>query len=109
MSMEVLCAANAYNQKYYFNGDFSILPRQVQEELQILCVTFTEEVGGVFLLGFDEEGNLQISTEAAEEDALYDEIGSALKIKQVREENGELFRSLELFYRTFAEMDGEQF
>ena len=76
MSMEVLCAANAYNQKYYFNGDFSILPRQVQEELQILCVTFTEEVGGVFLLGFDEEGNLQISTEAAEEDALYEALQS---------------------------------
>ncbi|MBO5521656.1 MAG: hypothetical protein J5973_08285 [Eubacterium sp.] len=104
--MEVLCAANAYIQKYYFNEDFSLLPTQIQEELQVLCVTFTEEVGGIFLLAFDEDGSLQIRTEAAEEDALYDEIDSAWKVKQIREEKEELFRSLEMFYRVFADPDG---
>ena len=100
--MEVLCAANAYIQKYFFNDDFALLPEQVQEELKILCVTFTEEVGGIFLLAFDENGNLQIRTEAAEEDALYDEIESGLKVKQIREEKEELFRSLEMFYQVFS-------
>ena len=104
--MEVLCAANAYIQKYYFNEDFALLPAQVQEELQVLCVTFTEEVGGIFMLAFGEDGSLQIRTEASEEDVLYDEIDSALKVKQIREEKEELFRSLEMFYRVFADPDG---
>ena len=104
--MEVLCAANSYIQKYYFNEDFSLLPDPVKEELQILCVTFTEEVGGIFLLAFDEDGSLQIRTETAEGDILYDEIDSAWRVKQIREEKGELFRSLELFYRVFASPDG---
>ena len=41
----VLCAANAYEQKYYFNEQFSGIPESIQEELRILCVLFTQEVG----------------------------------------------------------------
>ena len=98
----VLCAANAYIQKYYFNEDFGLLPQAIREELQILCVTFTEEVGGIITLYYDDEGNLCIRTEASESDMLYDEIGAELKIKQIRREQEELFRSLELFYQTFC-------
>ena len=99
---QVLCAANAYLKKYYFNEDFAILPQQIKDELQILCVTYTEEIGGVFTLLFDEEGNLQMRTEASDVDGFYDEIGAELKIKQIRQEKEELFRSLELFYQTFC-------
>ena len=53
---QVLCACSAYEQKYYFNPRFSSLPKRVQEELQILCVTLTEDVGGVFTMEFDEDG-----------------------------------------------------
>ena len=37
----VLCGASAYEQKYYFNEDFSSLPDHVKKELQIMCVLFT--------------------------------------------------------------------
>ncbi|MCI5903427.1 MAG: DUF6145 family protein [Blautia sp.] len=97
----VLCGASAYEQKYYFNPDFSSLPEHVKQELQILCVLYTEEVGGVLTLEFDEEGRLQFRTEALEADARYDEIGSALKIKQLRQEKRELLESLEMYYRVF--------
>ena len=30
----VLCGANSYKQKYYFNQDFAALPQTVKEELQ---------------------------------------------------------------------------
>ena len=30
----VLCGANSYVEKYYFNEEFSKLPEQVKEELQ---------------------------------------------------------------------------
>lgn len=98
----VLCAASAYEKKYYLNQDFASLPEAVRQELQILCVTFTEDVGGILMLVYDEDGGLQIQVEQAEDDFLYDEIGSALKIKQIQSERQELFQSLELFYRIFV-------
>ena len=82
----VLCGASAYEQKYYFNQDFSSLPDAVKQELQIMCVLYTEDIGGILTLEFDEEGNLQFKTEALDADAMYDEIGSVLKIKQIQSE-----------------------
>ena len=97
----VLCGASAYEQKYYFNQDFDSLPQQVKDELHILCVMYTEEIGGVFTMEFDEEGNLQFKTEALEADAMYDEIGSVLRIKKIQEEKRDLLESLEMYYRVF--------
>lgn len=97
----VLCGASAYEQKYYFNQDFSSLPDAVKQELQIMCVLYTEDIGGILTLEFDEEGNLQFKTEALDADAMYDEIGSVLKIKQLQSEKRELLESLEMYYRIF--------
>ena len=82
----VLCGASAYEQKYYLNEDFKSLPSQVQDELKIMCVLFTEDVGGILTLVFDEDGKLLLETSADEGDLLYDEIGSELKIRQIRKE-----------------------
>ena len=97
----VLCGASSYEQKYYFNQDFASLPEAVKQELQIMCVLFTEDVGGILTLEFDEDGNLELRTEADEYDGSIDEIGSYLKIKQIREERRELLESLELYFRVF--------
>ncbi len=97
----VLCGASAYEQKYYLNEDFKSLPSQVQDELKIMCVLFTEDVGGILTLVFDEDGKLLLETSADEGDLLYDEIGSELKIRQIRKEKAEFLQSLELFYRVF--------
>ena len=97
----VLCAANAYEQKYYFNPDFSSLPQSIQEELHVLCVMYTVEIGGIFQLYFAQDGTLEMKTEAIEADAMYDDIGGALRIKQLQAEKQELFESLELFYKVF--------
>ena len=84
----VLCGASAYEQKYYFNPDFDALPQQVKEELQILCVMYTEEIGGILTLEFDEDGNLEFKTEALDADAMYDEIDSTnTQIKRLAEED----------------------
>ena len=98
----VLCGASSYTKKYYFNEMFSSLPQGIQDELHIMCVLFTADVGGVLQIVFDEEGRLQMRTQAEEDDILYDEIGSVLKIKQIQREKEELFESLEMFYRIFA-------
>lgn len=97
----VLCGASAYEQKYYFNQDFSSLPEAVKQELQIMCVLYTEDVGGILTLEFDEDGSLKFKTEALDADAMYDDIGSVLKIKQLQSEKRELLESLEMYYRVF--------
>ena len=97
----VLCGANSYKQKYYFNEDFSGLPEQVKQELKILCVLFTEEIGGTLTLEFLEDGTLTLNVSHEDADYLFDEIGSALKIKQYQSEKKELLESLELYYRAF--------
>ncbi len=97
----VLCGANSYTQKYYFNTRFDRLPTVIKEELQILCVTYTEEVGGCLTMEFNEDGELGLKVDSDERDYLFDEIGSVLKVKQMRMNHQELFEALELFYRTF--------
>lgn len=97
----VLCGANSYEQKYYFNEQFNSLPENIRQELQIMCVLYTEDIGGVLVLEFDEDGTLEFKVTAPEEDYLFDEIGSALKIKQYQREKRDLLESLEMYYRVF--------
>ena len=97
----VLCGASAYEQKYYFNEDFSALPQQIKDELQIMCVMYTEEIGGILTLEFDEEGNLELKVDHEEGDFFFDEIGSVLKIKELQQTKRELFESLEMFFKVF--------
>lgn len=98
---EVLCASSAYDQKYYLNETFDKLPESIKDELKIMAVLFTEDVGGIFIAKFDEEGTLMLETVADEGDLLYDEIGAALKVKRLREDKKETFEALEMFYRVF--------
>ena len=73
---QILCACSAYEQKYYLNPRYASLPSAIQDELQIMAVTMTE-------------------------DFFYDEIGSHLKIKQYRVKYAELLENLETYYKTF--------
>ena len=95
----VLCGANAYDKKYYFNQNFDKIPDGIKDELHIICVLFTEEVGGIITLAFDEEGTLVIETNAADEDFYYDEISSGLLVREIRRKKQELFESLSLYYK----------
>lgn len=97
----VLCGSSKYEEKYYLNEEFDGLPQQIKDELKIMCVIFTEDVGGVLTLKFDGEGNLEFCVEADEGDLLFDEIGSVLMIKKYQEEKKELLEALELYYRVF--------
>lgn len=97
----VLCGASAYEKKYYFNEQFKALPESIKEELHIICVLFTEEVGGVFTIIFDEDGQVALETDAYDEDVLYDDISSGLLVNEIRRKRQELFQSLELYYRVF--------
>lgn len=101
MEETVLCASSAYEEKYYFNEEFSGLPQAVQDELKIAAVLFTEDVGGVFTILFDEEGAIILRPEKFEDDVLYDDIGCGMKIRQLEVDKAELWEQLEEYYRAF--------
>lgn len=98
----MLCGANAYEKKYYFNQQFAGIPDSVKDELHIICVLFTEEVGGIFTIVFEEDGTLSLETDAEESDIYYDEISSGLLVGEIRRKRQELFESLSLYYRVFV-------
>ncbi len=97
----VLCGANAYEQKYYFNELFAGIPESIKEELHVICVLFTEEVGGIFTIVFEEDGSIAMETNAADDDLLYDEISSGLLVGEIRRNRQEMLESLQLYYRVF--------
>ena len=97
----VLCAANSYEMKYYFNRKFNGIPDSIKDELHILCVLFTEEVGGIFSIVFEEDGSVSLETNADDDDIYYDEISSGLMVGEVRRKRQELLESLSLYYRVF--------
>ncbi len=98
----VMCVSNAYTQQYYLDKKFDKLPKDVKDELKIMSVLYTEEVGGIFTMMFDEDGSLQLISSCDEGDLLYDDIGSELLIKKMRNSRQELFESLEKYYKVFV-------
>lgn len=95
----VLCVSNSYQKKYYLNDNFKDLPQGIKDELKIMCVLYTEDVGGVLEMFFDEEGNLDFRTSCNEDDFFYDEIGSVLKIKQYQSQKRDILEAIETYYK----------
>ena len=98
----VLCAASAYEQKYYLNPAFEKMPESVRNELQIISVLFVEEIGGRFIMEFDENAVLRFRTEALDSDYNYDDIGASLMIKEIRKNRMQLLSEVTLFYRVMV-------
>lgn len=98
----VLCGANAYEQKYYFNPMFRDIPDSIKKELNIISVLFTQEAGGIFTIVFEEDGSISIETNADEEDITYDEITAGLLVGEVRRKRQDLFEALGLYYRIYV-------
>lgn len=81
------------------SDNFKGLPQSIKDELKIMCVMYTEDVGGILELVFDEDGSLDFRTSCKENDFFYDEIGSVLKIKQYQSQKRELLEAIETYYR----------
>ena len=96
----ILCGANSYNQKFYYNdAEFGNIPEDVQNELHIMCVKFTEEVGGILTVEFDKDGNVIFRVSVDDGDYLFDDIECQLSIDKMQKDNIELLHQLELYYK----------
>jgi hypothetical protein len=103
MDNVVLCGSSAYEKKYYLNPDYEGLPREVKKDLKMICVSYTEEIGGIFTMEYRPDGRLILKVESRDGDFDFDEIGSDLKIKQIRTKYGELMEALELYHKIIIE------
>ena len=98
----VVCGANAYEQKYYFNEkDFGRIPQSIKDELHIISVMFTEEVGGIFTIVVEEDGSVSLETQAAEDDFYYDEVSSGLLVGRIKQKRRDMLEAISLYYRVF--------
>ena len=88
-------------EKYYLNPDFDNLPDHIKDELKIMCVLYVHDVGGILTLVYEEDGSLCFEVTSEEGDPMFDDIGSALKIKELQRTKEELLQSLQLYYRVF--------
>lgn len=104
----VLCVSNAYQQKFYWNSQFDHLPDLIKKELKIVCVLYTEEIGGILSLEFGQDGKLIFRVAAEENDFFFDEIGSALKIKEIQSTRKELLEKLEEYCKIFFLEKGKE-
>ena len=95
----VLCVSNAYQKKFYLNENFNGLPQGIKDELKIMCVLYTEDIGGILELVFDEDGQLDFRSSCESDDFFYDEIGSVIKMKQYQNEKRDLLESIEMYYK----------
>ena len=98
----VLCAANAYEEKYWFNPLFDKVPDSIKEELRTICILFTQEAGGIFLIVFDEDGVLDCESFADADDITYDNVSAGLLTGRVRVRRQDMFHMLELYYRIYV-------
>ena len=98
----ILCVSNSYEMKYYLNPLFEKLPEAVKAELKIMCVFFSEEVGGIMILLFDKEGELKVKVKIADADVLFDEIECDLRIKELQQTKQELLNSISLYYKVLT-------
>ena len=97
----VLCGANSYEKRFYLNPDFDSLPDTIKDELKVMCVLYTEDVGGILTLVFEENGELCFEVTTEENDFTFDEIGSRLKIKELQRTKSELLEALQIYYKVF--------
>lgn len=103
----VLAAASVYKEKYFINPEFYKIPKNILEEIRIICVRLSAKLHCIFTVGFYSNGKLYFECIADESDYMYDEIGAKLEIDKLIRREKDLINSLELWYKVFVIKDSK--
>ncbi|MBP3889455.1 MAG: hypothetical protein J6F30_17660 [Cellulosilyticum sp.] len=106
MKKEILISVSPYVQKYYINETFTDLPEDIKETLRAKLAVIAEKAHAIITLGFNENGEIYL--EYKYEDLSYaDEIGVELRMKKFQQEEGELLKSIKVWYMIYHTPNGE--
>ena len=97
-----LCGASSYTKKYYLDPQFDRLPQDVKDELKIMCVTFTEDVGGILTVEFGDDKRPKFVVRVADNDDSVREQDVDGAISKLQEDKESLMEKLGIFYRVFV-------
>ncbi|WP_250278819.1 DUF6145 family protein [[Clostridium] colinum] len=101
MDKNIIFATSSYNQKFYFDKIAETLPSDIKNNIKEIGIYFVNKVGGIFTLGFYNDGDFFMEYSFSEDDFLCDEIGAKLEIEKIKRENKNLISSLTLWYKIF--------
>ncbi len=104
----IISASSAYNAKYYINPEFTNLPKEILEKIQILVVTLAQKTGGIVQVGYTKTGDLFFEVTSEENDFSYDEINAKLEVNRAKDENQQLINGLLAYYKLFISEDGKE-
>ena len=99
LTPQIFAISNSYSKKFFINPIYDKIPKQVKDEIQILCVTYTVDVGGILVMFFDDDDKLVFESIKENDDFSYDEIGARYKLNQIERKQTELISQLEKYYK----------
>lgn len=93
-----IIVSNSYIKKYYLDSRLEILPKEVKDEVKRTLMKFTEEVGGIVLVMYDNVDNkIFFRVSKVDDDISYDEINASYKLSKLERENAETFEQIAEF------------
>lgn len=98
MEDNIIFCVSKYVEKYYFNELYKDLPTLVKKDLFEKSIMLNKCIGGLIVIGFDEEGDIFIRATCEENDFEYDEIFAALNVKEFEKIEREFLLSLSKWY-----------
>ena len=83
----IIAVSNQYIMKYYSDGLINALPEDLQDQIKLILVGFTEECGGILELVYNTEFNdITFKTYSEDIDFTYDEIEAKYKLSKLEKE-----------------------
>ena len=99
MEKFILAACSYYKKTYFFNfEEFADLSYGIQQELQKIATSATEQICGEVIIGIYSNGQAYIEARGADDDYDYDEIGAKYFINDLIREQEELLEQLSVWY-----------
>ena len=90
--------SNSYIKKYYLDNRLEVLPKEIKNEVKKELMKFTEEVGGIILVMYDNiDSKIFFRVAKVDDDIGFDEINANYKLSKLERENAETFDQIAEF------------
>ena len=100
----IIAVSNQYIMKYYSDGLINALPEDLQDQIKLILVGFTEECGGILELVYNTEFNdITFKTYSEDIDFTYDEIEAKYKLSKLEKEYESFWEELAKYIKASLE------